>query len=1068
MRLVCFSLFTFASLVFSMPAEGQGNVLLRHPAVNHNGSQVAFSFQGDIWTVPASGGVAARLTIHPGYESAPLFSPDGKTIAFTGRRYGNNDVFTVAATGGNVKQLTFNSASDQVVSWKGNGEIVFSTSREFRQIERSLEVYSISSGGGTEKRVLDAVCHDPAYSPDGRYLALVRGDINPVAREDYAGPSNRELWLYDTKAGTYEKLPGFPTNDIMPKWAGNRTLYFLSSADGTYNLYKLAVGENGKAAGIPEKLTNFKEDAIRHFDISADGSTLVFEKDLAVYLAKTNDVKNIRKLAVTIHADDRLDPNELKTFTTGLDYYSISPNGKWIAFEQRGEIFVKEANKDKTRSVNVSNHPYRDQRPVWVNDSVLLFSSDRNDGNFDFYVVKSADPAQKDLYWSLKHTVTRVTNTPLDETDPVVSNKGKQIVFKRGAGSFLLASIDSTGKISGEKILLEEKWKNPEEVAWSPDDKYLAYSMTDLYFNNEVMIYPLDGKSKPVNVSMHPRTDRSPVWSPDGSKLAFISARNNRTDDIWFVWLKKSDWEKTRPDWTDSPEEPKKDNKEKKQPVAVTIDFENIHERVVQVTSFSGNENNMAISTDGEIFYYTAQSSTANGTDLYSIKWNGEDLKELTKGGSNPIGVVMDAQGANLYLVRRGALGRLNTKTSVIEALPYAAKIKVDYAIEREQIFEEGWRAIRDGFYDPNMHGYNWKKLHDEYKPACMAASTTEDFRDMFNLMLGELNASHMGMTNPTRIETQTVTTGILGAELEPVQVGMKVVRVIPQTPADKKSSKLTAGDIIVSVNGTPVSETGNFYELLNGLAGEQVLLQVKGTDGTSREVAMRPTPNVRDQLYREWVNDRKKLVDQYSNGRVGYIHIQAMDMASFEVMEREFTAAGYGKEALIVDVRYNGGGSTTDYLMAVLNYKQHAYTIPRGASDNLEKDKLKFRDYYPTGERLVFAAWLKPSIAICNEGSYSNAEIFSHAYKTLGIGKLVGQPTNGSVISTGSQGLMDGSAVRMPRRGWFTKATDKNQELGPAVPDIIVENDVNWISKKEDKQLKAAVDTLLKTLGGN
>ena len=1060
------AMFTLA-IFFNQLVSAQNNLLLRHPAINHNGSQVAFSYQGDIWTVPAAGGVASRLTIHPAYEASPLFSPDGGTIAFTGSRYGNTDVFSIAATGGAVKQLTYSSAGDQAVSWKGNSEIIFSTAREFRQIERPLEVYSISANGGTEKRVLDAVCHDPAYSPDGRYLALVRGDINPVAREDYAGPSNRELWLYDTKNGTYEKLPGFPTNDIMPKWAGNRNLYFLSSAEGTYNLYKLAIGENGKAAGNAEKLTNLKEDAIRHFDISSDGSTLVFEKDMSLYIAKTTDVKNMRKLQVTINADDRLDPNEQKTFTSGLNNYSLSPNGKWIAFEQRGEIFVKEANKDKSRSVNVSNHSFRDQSPVWVNDSVLLFTSDRNDGNFDFYTVKSTDTAQKNLYWSLKHQVTRVTNTPLDEIDPVVSNNGKQIVFSRGRGSFLLASIDGSGKLSGEKELLNDGWQTPNEVSWSPDDKYLAYSITDLYANFEVMIHPLDGKTKPVNVSMHPRTDRSPVWSPDGSKLGFISARNNRTDDVWFVWLKQSDWEKTRPDWTDTPEEPKKETKEKdKKQVAITIDFEGIHERVAQVTSFSGNESNLAISSDGEIFYYTTQSSAANGSDLYSIKWNGEDLKELTKGGSNPAGITMDAQGANLYMVRRGALARINTKTAAQEALPYAAKMNVDYAAEREQIFEEGWRAIRDGFYDPNMHGYNWAKLHDKYKPACMAASTTEDFREMFNLMLGELNASHMGMSNPTRIETQTVSTGNLGAELEPVQGGMKVARVIPQTPADKKNSRLNAGDVIVSVNGTAVSATENFYELLNGLAGEQVLLQVKGAGGAMREVAMRPSANVRDQLYQEWVNERKKLVDQYSNGRIGYIHIQGMNMPSFEVMEREFTAAGYGKDGLVIDVRYNGGGSTTDYLMAVLNYKQHAYTIPRGASDNLEKDKLKFRDYYPTGERLIFAAWLKPSIALCNEGSYSNAEIFSHAYKQLGVGKLVGQPTNGSVISTGAQGLMDGSAVRMPRRGWYTKATDKNQELGPAVPDIIVENDVNWISKKEDKQLKAAVEALLKDMG--
>ena len=236
----------------------------------------------------------------------------------------------------------------------------------------------------------------------------------------------------------------------------------------------------------------------------------------------------------------------------------------------------------------------------------------------------------------------------------------------------------------------------------------------------------------------------------------------------------------------------------------------------------------------------------------------------------------------------------------------------------------------------------------------------------------------------------------------------------------------------------------------------EKILLSVANAEGKKREVVIRPAASLVNNLYEEWVENRKKMVEKFSNGRLGYIHIRSMDFPSFEVVEREFTAAGFGKEGLIIDVRYNGGGSTTDYLMTILNYKQHAYTIPRGASDNLERDKKQFRSNYPIGERLVYAAWTKPSIALCNEGSYSNAEIFAHAYKTLGIGKLVGVPTNGSVISTGGKALLDGSFVRLPGRGWFVKATDKNEELGPAVPDIIVENKIDWISKGTDDQLKA------------
>jgi len=304
-----------------------------------------------------------------------------------------------------------------------------------------------------------------------------------------------------------------------------------------------------------------------------------------------------------------------------------------------------------------------------------------------------------------------------------------------------------------------------------------------------------------------------------------------------------------------------------------------------------------------------------------------------------------------------------------------------------------------------------------------------------------------------------------LGVELIPVDNGVKVNRVIPGTPADKSSSKLIEGDIITKVNAENVTNKINFYSLLSGSTDEKLILTVKNNSGKEREVIIRPQSTISKALYEEWVENRKKLVDIYSNGKLGYIHIRGMDIASFEVVEREFTAAGYGKQGLIIDVRYNGGGSTADYLMTILNYKQHAYTIPRGAAKDLEKEKKNFRAYYPIGERLVYAAWTRPSIALCNEGSYSNAEIFSHAYKGLGIGKLVGLPTNGSVISTGGQGLMDGSLVRLPSRGWFNKVDDKNQELGAAVPDIIVHNSPDWISKNTDDQLKRAVDELLKDI---
>ncbi|MES2649434.1 MAG: S41 family peptidase [Bacteroidota bacterium] len=1055
-------------LISGIVANSQ-SLLMRHPAINHNGTQVAFSFQGDIWTVPSAGGNATRLTIHEAYESYPIFSPDGKQIAFSGARFGNNDLFVMPAEGGSAKRLTWHSSADNIASWTEPNQIIFSTARDFRQVERPLEVFAISPAGGTERRILDAVGYDPVLSPDGRFMAIVRGDINPVFRHEYRGSSNRDLWLYDIKNKTYSKLPGFETNDILPQWGDNRTLYFLSSNEGAYNLYRLAIKEDGKPNGMPEKLTNFKDEAIRHYCISGDGKTIVYEKEMNLYLLKPGQGTN-EKMNIRIAADDRFDAEELKTLTTGANEYSVSPNGKLVAFSIRGEVFIKEADKEKSRSVNVSNHPYRDMTPAWMNDSTLVFSSDRNDGNFDLYMVQSIDTSEVNIFKTLKYGLVRITSTPADEMGAIFSSDGKRLAYSRGKGQLVVSEIAKTGKLSNEKILTDG-WDTPGDLAWSPDNKWLAYTLSDLYFNQEVFIQPADNSSKAVNVTMHPRSDGSPFWSADGSKLGFISERNNRSNDIWFVWLKKEDWERSAPDWQEM--EPAAEMSKEKEKTAtsktakvIRIDFENIHRRVIQVTSFPGDESGMVISKDGQTFFFTASSSTAKGRDLYSIKWDGKDLKELTKAGTNPGNVTMDKEGKYIYFGKTGgALARLEIKTNTTENLPYSAKMKIDYAAERKQVFDEAWRTINTGFYDPQFHGHNWKALKTKYYERAVNASTSNDFRDMFNYMLGELNASHMALTAPDRAETQKEQTGLLGAELMPVKDGMKVIRVIPDGPAAKQGSNLEEGEIIVAVNGTNVSEGENFYSLLNGQASEKVLITIKNNSGKVREIVLRPVVSMAADLYQEWVDSRKKLVEKWSGGRLGYIHIKSMDIPSFEVVEREFTAAGYGKDGLIIDVRYNGGGSTADYLMAVLNYKQHAYTIPRGASDNLEKDKLNFRDYYPVGERLVFAAWTKPSIALCNEGSYSNAEIFSHAYKTLGIGKLVGQPTNGSVISTGGRTLIDGSFVRLPGRGWFTKTTDQNQELGAAVPDILVENDIDWIARGTDNQLETAAKELIKTL---
>lgn len=1044
-----------------------------HPALNSDGTKLAFSFQGDIWVSNADGSGAQRLTIHEAYEGFPKWSPDNSTLAFASDRYGNGDIFTIPAAGGTSTRITFNSASDNLTDFTSDNLLIFDTDRAFQQVEWNGEVYSVPASGGTEQRFLDAIGDMASVSPDGRFTAYVRG--YRTTREAYRGSANYDIWVFDSQNDTYSKVTDFDGHDWFPQWGDSRTIYYISAESGIYNVHRLKIDDNGNLTGSREQLTNFEEDGLRYLSVSRDGSTAAFSRQTDIYVMNTNG-GTPKKVDIKISADYRFDPVEHKSETSGAEEYAVSPNGKLLAFILRGDVFIKEVDKEESRSKNLTNDSgSRDQMVTFLNDSTLLFISDKY-GQKDLFLIRSDDSNQPDLFKTFKYKKIRITETEEEESNPVVSPDLKKIAYVKGRGTFIVADIADDGKLSNQTTLLDG-WDTPGSVAWSPDSKWLAYQLSDLYFNSEIYIHASDGSSDPVNVSMHPRGDYSPFWSKDGSKLGFRSARNNSNYDIWFTWLKKEDWEKTKEDWKlknddkkDDKKDKKKDDKEgdKKDEVKpLQIDFDNIHRRLTQVTSMTGDEGSFTITNDGETFLFTGDSKTNRGSDLYSVKWDGTELKEVIGGGKSPHAFYLDPEGKYLYFMQsRGALSRLDIKSSKDEKLPYKAELTIDYYAEQNQIFEEAWRALNLMFYDPDFHGRDFNALKAKYKPWAMAASTKQDFQTVYNEMLGQINASHMGLYNvPDRAETQKERTGLLGIEVEPVSDGVKVTRVVPNTPADKSNSKLFVGDVINSVNGINVDTKTNFYSLFTGKSEEQVLLGVSGADGKEREVVIRPSSSIGNELYDEWVEQRRQLTNKYSNGKLGYIHIRGMSMPSFEEFERELTASGLGKEGLVIDVRFNGGGWTTDYLMTILNYKQHAYTIPRGSAENLEKEKYKFRDYYPLGERLPFAAWTKPSIALCNQNSYSNAEIFSHAYKNLGIGTLVGTPTFGAVISTGGQGLVDGSYIRLPFRGWYVKADDSNMDFQPAVPDVIVDNNPDSKIKGEDPQLKKAVDELLKQI---
>ena len=1051
-------------LTFQMTSQSP----IMQPSISPDATQIAFSLQGDIWVAQINGENPRRLTLHQAYEGNPVWSDDGKHLIFSSDRFGNDDLFRVPASGGIPDRLTYHSAPDKPYSVSQSGEILFTTSRNYKQVERESEIYALEPGTGTEVRFMDALGFDPVSSPDGSKIAFVRGTCR-TAREAYKGPANRDIWVYDTSSDQYRQITKHDTNDFAPLWLNNEELVFISGRSGRYNVHKADL------KGTVNRLTDEEEFGIISFSLSRKTRKIAYQTAKQSFLFNIDD-KSKTPLSIEISSDYRFDPVVTESIKNKVDEFALSPNGKFIAYSKRGELFVTRNDKEDDKAVRLTNTPARDMNPVWLSDEVLLFISDE-EGQNDLYLMRSTDNQEKDLFFSFKREVKRLTNTEEEESNPVVSPDQTKVAIQQGRGKLLVYSISASGNLSNEKVLLDG-WDAGSGLSWSPDSKWLAYSKSDLNFNEEIFIHAADNSREPVNVSMHPRGDYNPVWSKDGSKLGFVSERNNGDNDIWFAWLKKDDWEKSKAEWTRKEKEsddkdPKKENgddekeEDMKEKIApIKIDFDKIYQRLEQVTKFAGGESEFAFDAKGEFIYYinggVSRKDYEVDRGLFKIKWDGSEKEALSE-AKNPSDLQKDPLSGKLYFLQEGGvISSLILKSDEIEKLPVSSKMKIHYQEELTQIFEEGWRKLSAGFYDPNFHGQDWEALRSTYKPIALSASTKQDFQTFFNLMLGQLNASHMGLygSNPQK-ETQEEKTGRIGIEGEPVQQGFRVSRIVPNSPADREESKLRTGDIITAVNQQKVIATNNFYALMEGTADERTLLGIKRND-QNIEIVIWPSTDLREELYNEWVDDRRALVDAYSNGKLGYLHIQGMNWTSFERFERELMAAGYGKEGIVIDVRYNGGGWTTDYLMAVLNVDQHAYTIPRGAAKNLSEEHKKFRENYPFGERLPMATWTKPSIALCNQNSYSNAEIFSHAYKTLDLGTLVGMPTFGAVISTGAARLQDGSRLRMPFRAWYVKATDENMENGPAVPDIIVENPPAYKAKKTDPQLKKAVEQLL------
>lgn len=1163
----------------ALPAVAEPVVYARDLSLSPDGSTLAFTWAGDIWTAPTTGGVASRLTVNPAEDSNPVWSNDGRWIAFASDRHGAGNVFIMSRDGDAVRRVTVSDRSETPTGWTQDDAAILYHSRIAGEIANEPHVYRVDARGGQPWRMMECNASEAHESADGRHVAFVRG-WSPMARTGYRGSANRDVWIRETSTGRYSRLTDFDGTDAQPAWDANSAgVYFLSDRGGRLNVWHQPI-----SGGAALQITRMDGDRVRDFAVSRDGRTLVFAHWDKLYVASPPAAPP-RELVIDAPADSARRPYELRTLTREADEVEPSPDGKELALVVRGEICVVKTEPDKpTRRVTQS--AARDRHVTWSPDGKALFFVSDLHGQEDVYRATSAEQPARALSDSLRFRIERVTDNPQIERAPAISPDGKALSFVRNRGDLIVRDV-----VSGVERRVLESWNVPS-YRWSPDSEWIAYSVADEEYNDDVWVVRADGSQPAVNISRHPDNDSDPAWSADGNILAFTGRRAGHDSDLQYVFLSPRLAELSSVDRDEYFQKAAEKVKKRKAPVecaasgaihlgepsasqpatatasagapsspasrpiasapttdraAVAMkkvrdglrswlldeatskpatrpsksaqsdeerkkaddepeykwDLATAYRRVRNVTRLPENQATFALSPDGAALVFV---SAHEGTPaLFSVKWNGEDRKRILSQAVQQPQWARD--GSRLFYLSAGAPGSCNASGGDPKTHAFSLRMAIDFAEEASQKWDDAARFLGLGFYHPTLKGLDWPVLSARYRALALRCRTYAEFNEIFNLFQGELNASHLGISGPSSGRVDEAV-GYLGCSFDPSfpGPGLRVSSVLRDSPADRQESRLFVGDVLLTVSGREVGPLAPLNATLIGAVGEQVIVEIApgaariageaqsqpaGAPGDAsshpatahvatssapassapiasraatassaatasaaapREVVIRPVGAAQIQSlgYEAWVERNRAFVEENSGGRVGYAHISAMAEPQFNAFERDLYAAAHGKDALIIDVRYNGGGWTADWIMAVLTVQRHAYTVGRGGKAGYPQD------------RLIFYAWTKPAVMMCNQFSYSNAEIVSHAFKSLKRGPLVGMTTFGAVISTGSYSLIDGTTIRMPFRGWYRLSDGKDMEEQGAVPDVLVPQTPDDEERGGVAQLEAAVRAAL------
>lgn len=1059
---------------------------LRDVQISPDGTEIAFCYKGDIYKVPANGGTATQLTTQASYECSPIWSPDSKQIAFASDRNGNFDLFVMSADGGAARRLTTHSASEIPSTFTTDGNyIMFSASIQdpansaLFPTSAMTELYKVPVTGGRTEQVLGTPAEMVCFDKSGKtFLYQDRKGFEDEWRKHHTSSITRDVWLYDSENGKHTNLTAHAGEDRNPVFAPDgQTVYFLSERDGsTFNVYSFPISSPQSLKTV----THFKTHPVRFLSMGSNG-TLCYTYDGEIYTQKQGDKP--QKVKIDIIRDDQNTIADLN-FSNGATSATVSPDGKQVAFIVRGEVFVTSADYNTTKQI--THTPAREAGLTFSPDNrTLAYASERN-GNWELYMAKIA--RKEEANFPNATAIEEEVLLPSDKTErtyPQFSPDGKELAFIEDRNRLMVLNLE-TKKV--RQVTDGSTWFSTGggfDYSWSPDGKWFTLEFIgnrhDPY--SDIGMVSAQG-GKIINLTNSGYTSGSPRWVLDGNAILFITERYGMRahaswgslNDVMLVFmnqdaydkfrLSKEDYElqkeleKEQKNTTEAKKNDKKkgDNKEKSEEKKeekvkdIVVELNNIEDRIVRLTPNSSDLGSAIITKDGETLYYL--SAFEGGYDLWKMNLRKKDTKLLHKMDAGWANMEMDKDGKNLFLLGSNTMQKMGTDSESLKPISYQAHVKMDLAAERDYMFNHVYKQEQKRFYNLNMHGIDWDAMTKAYRKFLPHIDNNYDFAELLSEYLGELNVSHTGgRFRPQLKGDATATLGLL-YDWNHNGKGLLISEVVEKGPFDHARSKVKAGNIIEKIDGQEITPESDYSVLLNGKARKKTLVTLYNPQTKERwEEVVVPVSNgvMSDLLYARWVKQRAADVDKWSNGRLGYVHIESMGDDSFRSVYSDILGKYNNREGIVIDTRFNGGGRLHEDIEILFSGKKYFTQVVRG------------REACDMPSR----RWNKPSIMVQCEANYSNAHGTPWVYSHQKIGKLVGMPVPGTMTSVSWETLQDPTLVfgipvigyRLPDGSYL-----ENSQLEP---DIKVANSPETVVKGEDTQLKAAVDELLKEIDG-